>query len=86
MAESRIVSGKIIEQRGNKVLTVQGGLVSSYDLRYYKLAPEETEFLPGRKEEAEAGTSPDPVVLSKWTRHAFSRPLEYEEEKSANRA
>ncbi|GGN99736.1 hypothetical protein [Saccharibacillus kuerlensis] len=87
MLESRIVSGKVIEQRGHIVITVQGGLVSSYDLRYYKLPEEDVEELLGFDgNAAELRSSASPVVLSNWKRHAFSPPSEQENEKSAYRA
>ncbi|CAM4129352.1 hypothetical protein [Saccharibacillus endophyticus] len=84
MVESYVVSGRIIEQRGHVVITVQGGLVSSYDLRYYKL-PE------GERAEDDAAEDVlrsivSPVVLSKWKRRAFSTPAEHGNKKSANRA
>ncbi|MEJ8304819.1 hypothetical protein [Saccharibacillus sacchari] len=84
MVESYVVSGRIIEQRGHVVITVQGGLVSSYDLRYYKLPEGETT----QDEEAENSfrSVPSPVVLSKWKRRAFSTPTEHGHKKSANRA
>lgn len=84
MVESHVVSGRIIEQRGHVVITVQGGLVSSYDLRYYKLPEGEN----GEDDAAEdvLRSVASPVVLSKWKRQAFSAPSEHGNKKSANRA
>ncbi len=83
MVESYVVSGRIIEQRGHVVITVQGGLVSSYDLRYYKL-PEGERAEDDGAEDLRSIASP--VVLSKWKRQAFSAPTEHGNKKSANRA
>jgi len=84
MVESYVVSGRIIEQRGHVVITVQGGLVSSYNLRYYKL-PEGERAEDDAAEDVLRSTV-SPVVLSKWKRQAFSAPIEHGNKKSANRA
>lgn len=83
MVESYVVSGRIIEQRGHVVITVQGGLVSSYDLRYYKLPEGERAGDDGAEDLRSIAS---PVVLSKWKRQAFSAPTEHGNKKSANRA
>lgn len=70
MLESNVVSGKVIEQRGNRVITVQGGLVSSYDLRYYSL-PSEADFLGGEEESEEPRVLSCPTVLPNGKRYAF---------------
>lgn len=84
MVESYVVSGRIIEQRGHVVITVQGGLVSSYDLRYYKLPEGEISEDEGAEDLLRSIASP--VVLSKWKRQAFSTPTEHGNKKSAHRA
>ncbi|MCQ4087382.1 hypothetical protein [Saccharibacillus sp. JS10] len=81
MVENFVVSGKIIEQRGHVVITVQGGVISSYDLRYYKL-PDIEGLEESASEEVNASS---PVLLSKWRRRAFS-PNPSNDQKSANRA
>ncbi|OWR27763.1 hypothetical protein CDO73_21495 [Saccharibacillus sp. O23] len=70
MLESKVVSGKVIEQRGNKVITVQGGLVSSYDLRYYSL-PSEADFIDGEEESEDLPVLSSPTVLPGGRRYAF---------------
>ncbi|OWA35197.1 hypothetical protein B9G55_11015 [Saccharibacillus sp. O16] len=70
MVETKVVSGKVIEQRGNVVITVQGGLVSSYDLRYYSL-PMEPEFMGIEGEGSMSHPDSSSVVLSPDPRHAF---------------
>lgn len=84
MVEPYVVSGRIIEQRGHVVITVQGGLISSYDLRYYKLPEGETAEDEGAEDTLRSIASP--VVLSKWKRRAFSSSSEHGNEKSAHRA
>ncbi|RCX13587.1 hypothetical protein DFP94_12034 [Fontibacillus phaseoli] len=63
MYVSRIVTGRIIEMRGDSVVTVQGDTVATYNLRYYTLRdPElELEFL------AETELSPEPGrFVNRW--------------------
>lgn len=85
MLESNVVSGKVIEQRGNKVITVQGGLVSSYDLRYYSL-PSEADPLSGEEESEEPRVLSRPAVLLRNKRHAFFGFHGRGSKKSAHRA
>lgn len=40
---SRVVTGRIIEVRGDSVVTVQGDTVNTYNLRYYTLRDVEVE-------------------------------------------
>ncbi|WP_334074758.1 MULTISPECIES: hypothetical protein [Paenibacillus] len=46
MYVSRVITGKIIEMRGDSVVTVQGDTVNTYHLRYYSLREVEVEPLP----------------------------------------
>ncbi|CAM3564883.1 MULTISPECIES: hypothetical protein [Saccharibacillus] len=85
MVESRVVSGRVIERRGHVVITVQGDLVSSYDLRYYTL-PEE-ERTDSAEEAAQIPPRPKrPIVLPYWKRQALPPLSEPDNPKSANRA
>ncbi len=43
MYVSRIVTGRIIEMRGDRVVTAQGDTVNTYNLRYYTLRDVEVE-------------------------------------------
>ena len=85
MEISKLVAGRVIEQRGNKVITVQGGVVSSYDLRYYSL-PSDPEFADA-EEESDASLLPSGlVVLPPSKRYAFFRSHERGGKKSAHHA
>ncbi|WP_172198019.1 hypothetical protein [Saccharibacillus qingshengii] len=92
MVELRIVSGRIIEQRGSIVITVQGDLVSSYDLRYYRLPETDTTGLSAESDQEESteasfeAAAPAPVVLSDWKRRVSLYPSKRGSKKSANRA
>jgi len=46
MYVSRVITGRIIEMRGDSVVTVQGDTVSTYHLRYYSLREVEVEPQP----------------------------------------
>lgn len=85
MLESNVVSGKVIEQRGNKVITVQGGLVSSYDLRYYSL-PSEADFIGGEEESEEPRVLSRSSVSPHGKRYAFFGFHGRGSKKSAHRA
>lgn len=52
MYVSRVITGRIIEMRGDSVVTVQGDTVSTYHLRYYSLR--EVEVEPLSRSEAES--------------------------------
>lgn len=41
MLENRVVTGKVIDIRDDKVLTVHGDMVSTFDMRYYAWMNEE---------------------------------------------
>ncbi|WP_172256509.1 hypothetical protein [Saccharibacillus deserti] len=90
MVELRTVSGRIIEQRGSIVITVQGDLVSSYDLRYYRLPETETAGFPAESDQEESTeasfAAAAPTVLSDWKRRVSLYPSKRGGKKSANRA
>ncbi|ANY76529.1 hypothetical protein BBD41_11295 [Paenibacillus ihbetae] len=41
MLENRVVTGKVIDIRNDKVLTLHGDMVSTFDMKYYVLMEDE---------------------------------------------
>ena len=85
MYESYIVSGRVVEQRGDTVITVQGDVVSSYHLRYYAMpAGEEAADRNIVQHPPEPAASP--FVLPKLKKPLFSHRPGHGHKKSAFRA
>ncbi|GAB6928584.1 hypothetical protein JCM10914A_25670 [Paenibacillus sp. JCM 10914] len=93
MYHSRIVTGKVIDIRDGKVVTQQGDMISSYNLRYYNLMNED---LPVEVEDSllahmsTADQAEEDIVdhSSGWQRKDWKPLVEFiiSRKKSANRA
>lgn len=65
---SRVVTGRIIEVRGDRVLTVQGDVVNSYNLRFYSLRDIEVEPDPLAEPERRPEYDPSRFRFRTWKR------------------
>ncbi|MDO3411442.1 hypothetical protein QWJ34_16875 [Saccharibacillus sp. CPCC 101409] len=85
MYESYIVSGRVVERRGDTVITVQGDVVSSYHLRYYAM-PAGEEAADGEVLQGPTESAAEPFILPKLKKPLFSHRPGHGHKKSAFRA
>lgn len=64
MLTSQYITGKVIEHRDNSVLTVEGEVISRYNLGYYRFINVDEPIVPKAEEEYKA---------SKWKVFSFRK-------------